>query len=202
MLLDGVERRTALAELLLRREPWDALMVVFGESDTVAHHFWRFHDRASPRYAPRPHADAIRRVYRALDDAIGRLVAAAGDASVAVVSDHGSGGAGDVVVHLNRYLARAAGCSRFRRAAVERRAGRCAASRVRAVPLGSRGALLRRAAGGGRAARRRRALRRHRLGGTARVLGGARLPPRASGSTARVASPTGTVAAGGLRARA
>ena len=59
-LLDGVERRTALAELLLRREPWDALMVVFGESDTVAHHFWRFHDRASPRRAASPHADAIR----------------------------------------------------------------------------------------------------------------------------------------------
>src|SRR5262245_15767852 len=112
-LLDGVARRTTVAEALLRREPWDALMVVFGESDTVAHHFWRFHDPASPRHAPSRHADAIRLVYRALDATIGRLLAAAGDACVAIVSDHGSGGASDRVVHLNRYLAQH-GLLRFR----------------------------------------------------------------------------------------
>src|SRR5262249_32631103 len=43
-LLDGVERRATLAAHLLAAEPWDCVMVVFGESDTVAHHFWRFHD--------------------------------------------------------------------------------------------------------------------------------------------------------------
>ena len=143
MLLDGVERRTALAELLLRREPWEALMVVFGESDTVAHHFWRFHDRASPRWAASPHADAIRRVYRALDVAIGRLVAAAGDASVAVVSDHGSGGAGDRVIHVNRYLAEQ-GMLRFR-AGGGTTARRLRDLAVRAVPHRLQGAVLRRA---------------------------------------------------------
>src|SRR5207249_493261 len=79
---------------------------VFGESDTVAHHFWRFHDRRSPRHAPSPFGDAVRHVYEALDAAIGALLAAAPpDATVAVVSDHGSGGAGDRVVHLNRRFA-------------------------------------------------------------------------------------------------
>src|SRR5262249_24907351 len=32
-LLDGIERRTTLTQVVLRREPWDACMVVFGESD-------------------------------------------------------------------------------------------------------------------------------------------------------------------------
>jgi len=141
LLLDGVRRRAALAEMLLRREPWDALMVVFGESDTVAHHFWRFHDRGSPRWEPSRHADAVRRVYRALDDAVARLVSAAGDPAVAVVSDHGSGGAGDRVAHINRYLAEH-GLLRFR-------AGGGGASRalralaLRAVPHRMQGAVLR-----------------------------------------------------------
>jgi len=142
-LLDGIERRTVLAETLLGREAWDALMVVFGESDTVAHHFWRFHDTSSPRHAPGPHADAILRVYRALDAAIGRMVAAAGDACVAVVSDHGSGGASDRVVHLNRYLEQR-GLLGFRpRAGAASRAVRGLA--LRAVPFRLQGALVRRA---------------------------------------------------------
>src|SRR6185503_4825086 len=61
-LLDGIERRSALARMLCARESWDALMVVFGESDTVAHHFWRFHDPRSPRHTPSPFASAIRLV--------------------------------------------------------------------------------------------------------------------------------------------
>lgn len=144
-LLDGVARRTTLTESLLRREAWDTVMVVFGESDTVAHHFWRFHDPASPRHAPSRHAAAIRRVYRALDAAIGRLVAAAGDACVAVVSDHGSGGASDRVVHLNRYLEQR-GFLGFRpRGGAASRAMRNLA--LRAVPFRLQGALVRRAPG-------------------------------------------------------
>jgi predicted AlkP superfamily phosphohydrolase/phosphomutase len=165
-LLDGVARRTTVAEALLRREPWDALMVVFGESDTVAHHFWRFHDPASPRHAPSRHAHAIRLVYRALDAAIGRLLAAAGDACVAVVSDHGSGGASDRVVHLNRYLAQHVLVS-----------GRAAVPpRGRAWPGAARRALVSgrpRASDPAAAGRRRRA----RFGGiSGRVLRGTRLP--------------------------
>ncbi len=142
-LLDGVERRATLTEALLRRERWDALMVVFGESDTVAHHFWRFHDPHSPRHAPGRHADAILRIYRALDAAVGRLVAAAGDACVAVVSDHGSGGASDRVVHLNRYLEQQ-GLLGFRpRGGAAARAARTLA--LRAVPYRLQGVLVRRA---------------------------------------------------------
>jgi len=141
-LLDGVRRRSELASLLLRREPWDALMVVFGESDTVAHHFWRFHDQRSPRHAPSEHAGAILRVYEALDAAIAQMLALAPDATVAIVSDHGSGGASDRVVHLNRRLAEC-GMLAFRDGGQGlARALRTVA--LRTVPVRLQGALLRR----------------------------------------------------------
>ncbi len=104
-LLDGIVRKTALARMWMRRGGWDCLSVVFGESDTIAHHCWRFHDPASPRYTPSPHAGAVAAVYEALDRAVGELLAAApDDTAVLVVSDHGSGGAGDTAVHLNTHL--------------------------------------------------------------------------------------------------
>jgi len=105
LLLRAVDEKSAIAVRLLAREPWDFFMVVFGESDTVAHHFWMFHDPRSPRYR-RGREHAIREVYERLDDAVGALVRAAGeDVVVGVVSDHGFGGAGTGVVHLNNWLA-------------------------------------------------------------------------------------------------
>src|SRR6266404_3595045 len=55
-LLDGIARRGTLVRHCLR-SPLDLSMVVFGESDTIAHHFWRFHDPRSPRHAPSPFGD-------------------------------------------------------------------------------------------------------------------------------------------------
>jgi predicted AlkP superfamily phosphohydrolase/phosphomutase len=106
-----VARKTELARWLLARERWDLFAFYFGESDTAAHHLWALHDPASPRH-PAHVTDAARdglaRVYRALDAAVGELVARAGeDAEVTLVSDHGSGGAGDKVLYLNRALAEA-----------------------------------------------------------------------------------------------
>jgi predicted AlkP superfamily phosphohydrolase/phosphomutase len=142
-LLDGIDRRARLAAHCLRRDRLDLLMVVFGESDTVAHHFWRFHDPRSPRWTASPFADAIRRVYVALDAAIGRLVEAAPrDATFAVVSDHGTGGASDVVVHLNRRL-QAAGLLGFT-ATTPRWATRLRQAALATVPTRWQGAWLRR----------------------------------------------------------
>ncbi len=104
-LLHAIETKERIAAQLLRREPWDFTMIVFGESDTVAHHFWMFHDPNSPRHRP-GHADAIQRVYERLDAAVAALIDAAGDdVSVGIVSDHGFGGSGTGVVHLNNRLA-------------------------------------------------------------------------------------------------
>jgi predicted AlkP superfamily phosphohydrolase/phosphomutase len=102
--------RAAIAEYLLTRQVWDCFLVLFGESDTVSHHFWMFHDPASPRYdaARAPEfGGAIRTIYRQLDAAVGRLVAAAPGATVIVLSDHGFGGTSDHVLYLNRWLAQA-----------------------------------------------------------------------------------------------
>ncbi len=82
--------------------------VVFSESDTVAHHFWRDHDAKSPRHDPSAspmRRGAIAAVYEALDAACAALGDAMGpEAAVFVVSDHGAGGAARRVVHLNRRL--------------------------------------------------------------------------------------------------
>lgn len=104
-LLDGVDRKAAIAGRLLAQEPWDFFMVVFGESDTVSHHFWLFQDPDSPRHRA-GFPDAIRQVYARLDAAVGRLIEAVGEGVVVgVCSDHGFGGAGTGVVHLNNWLA-------------------------------------------------------------------------------------------------
>jgi len=107
-LLHAACRRRDIATALLRRETWDCFAVHFGESDTVAHHFWAFHDPASPRYDPvgaERWGDGIRHVYTVIDQAVGDLVAESGEgATVLIVSDHGSGGTGEWVIHLNRWL--------------------------------------------------------------------------------------------------
>jgi predicted AlkP superfamily phosphohydrolase/phosphomutase len=104
-LLAKIGEKRAIALDLLTREPWDFFMVVFGESDTASHHFWMYHDPKSPRHRPGME-DALLRVYRALDAAVGELADAAGpDTVVGIVSDHGFRGAGTGVIHLNNWLA-------------------------------------------------------------------------------------------------
>lgn len=115
-ILEVLAVKQDIAAYLLQREPWDCFMVLFGEADTVSHHFWLYHDPASPRYQPGSgeFADAIRTVYERLDEAVGALRVLAPDAHVLVASDHGFGGAGDKAVYINRRLAEC-GLLRFRR---------------------------------------------------------------------------------------
>jgi predicted AlkP superfamily phosphohydrolase/phosphomutase len=106
-LLREIPRKQAIGEWLLSTEKWDCLMLLFGESDTVSHHFWMFHDERSPRYNPRASErlkGAIEAVYARLDEALGALIEAAGPEHVVVVSDHGFGGAGTHALYLNRFL--------------------------------------------------------------------------------------------------
>jgi len=117
-LCKRIERRVELARWLLGREHFDLFAIYFGESDTAAHHLWSLHDPHSPRRPARvsPEEQAgFARVYRALDAAVAQLLESAGGANVelSVVSDHGSGGASDKVLYLNRAL-EAAGLLAFR----------------------------------------------------------------------------------------
>ncbi len=115
-LLEVLAVKQAIAAYLLQREPWDCFMALFGEADTVSHHFWLHHDPASPRHlaGAGEFGDAIRTVYRRLDEAVGALLALAPGAHVVIASDHGFGGAGAKAVHINRRLAEC-GLLRFRR---------------------------------------------------------------------------------------
>jgi predicted AlkP superfamily phosphohydrolase/phosphomutase len=136
-LCDGIERKVRLAEGLLARQPWDCFMLLFGESDTAAHHFWSFHDPASPRHDAAGAAalgNPLRTVYAALDHAIGRLIARVPDATVLIVSDHGFGGAGTTAVHLNRWLAQQGYLAFAPRARRARWAGSLRRAAVRALP--------------------------------------------------------------------
>jgi predicted AlkP superfamily phosphohydrolase/phosphomutase len=114
-LLARIERKKAFTLEALARlradaggAPPDLACVVFSESDTAAHHFWRDHDPHSPRHDPAASAarrGALAAVYERLDAACGEIRAAFGeDALCVVVSDHGSGGAARRVVHLGRRL--------------------------------------------------------------------------------------------------
>jgi predicted AlkP superfamily phosphohydrolase/phosphomutase len=108
-ILAAVERKRDLARYVLRRERWDCFMMLFGEADTASHHFWMFADPASPRFdaaGSKRFGRALRDVYRRLDAALGDILAELpADATVLVASDHGFGGAGTTVLHLNRWLA-------------------------------------------------------------------------------------------------
>lgn len=141
-LLEGIDTKERIACDLLAREPWDFFMLVFGESDTVGHHFWMFHDENSPRHRPGPE-HAIRDIYERLDRAVGELRVAAGDdVLIGIVSDHGFGGAGATVAHINNFL-HDAGCLEFSpmRESILKRLG------LTLVPPGMRGALFRKLGG-------------------------------------------------------
>jgi predicted AlkP superfamily phosphohydrolase/phosphomutase len=144
-LLERIDRKRAFAlEALaqLRKAAGgprpELMLVVFSESDSVAHHFWRDHDPTSPRHDPA--ASSVRRgavaaVYERLDAACGEIRAAFGeDAPCVVVSDHGSGGASRRVVHLGR---------RLQEAGLLRRAGAGPGSGLDGLARGARDLALR-----------------------------------------------------------
>lgn len=105
-ILESVQSKARSGLYLYRREPWDCFMMLFGETDTVAHHFWKFHDSDSPRHEPAPALrSTLTDVYRAADAIVGRFLEQTWEnTTVLLVSDHGSGGIGDTAVSLNRWL--------------------------------------------------------------------------------------------------
>jgi predicted AlkP superfamily phosphohydrolase/phosphomutase len=155
-LLERVERKAAFAEEALRglreegREP-SLAVIVFSESDTVAHHYWRDHDPASPRHDPTASAarrSALAAVYQRLDAAAGRLRAVFGeDALCLLVSDHGQGGASRRVVHVNRRLADCGLLARRTIGLVDTGARRARDAALRALPPGAAQRLFRRLRG-------------------------------------------------------
>ena len=92
MLVEGVRRKAEWSTELLARGPWDLFMQVFTESHCVGHQCWHLHDSEHPAHDPAVAAitgDPLRRVYGAIDRAIGEIVASADDAQVVVFAAHG-----------------------------------------------------------------------------------------------------------------
>ncbi|HWP45788.1 MAG TPA: alkaline phosphatase family protein [Candidatus Limnocylindrales bacterium] len=108
VILKTIERKAATAKYLLQREPWDCFMILFGESDLIGHHYWKYHDPNSPLHDPHESpecAKAVLTVYQTLDRIIGELTGMISEDTVVILmSDHGFGGAGDKVIYLNRWL--------------------------------------------------------------------------------------------------
>ncbi|RIL05483.1 MAG: hypothetical protein DCC71_10265 [Proteobacteria bacterium] len=153
-LLARIDRKLGFALEALRvlrddgREP-ELAIVVFSESDTVAHHYWRDHDARSPRHDPSASAvrkTALAAVYERLDAAIGALRSAFGeDAACLVVSDHGQGGASRRVVHVNRRLADCGLLARRRAGALDTAARRARDLALRVLPPRAAQGIFRRA---------------------------------------------------------
>jgi predicted AlkP superfamily phosphohydrolase/phosphomutase len=151
-LLARIARKTrfaleALAQLRARGDAPDLMCVVFAESDTVAHHYWRDHDPLSPRHDPTASAKrrgAVAGVYEALDAACGELRRAFGEgAACFALSDHGTGGAAREVVHLGRRLADCGLLARGRSSAASLAARRARDLALRALPPSARERVFR-----------------------------------------------------------
>jgi len=116
----------------------DLAVVIFSESDTVAHHYWRDFDPLSPRHDPSAsprRKGAIAAVYRRLDEACGRIRGAFGtDALCIVLSDHGTGGASHRILHVGK---------RLEECGLLRRRGERVAPALDHLAQGVRSALLR-----------------------------------------------------------
>ena len=87
-----MQRKAAWTAELLARGGWDLFMQVFTEWHCAGHQCWHLHDVGHPSHDPAfvaAYGDPLRRVYRAIDSAIGKVLAHAGEARVIVFTAHG-----------------------------------------------------------------------------------------------------------------
>jgi predicted AlkP superfamily phosphohydrolase/phosphomutase len=91
-LLRGVALKRELTSFVLARERFDFALQVFTEAHCAGHQAWHLHDAAHPAHDPALAAavgDPLRRVYEALDAAVGELARSAPDAALVVLAGHG-----------------------------------------------------------------------------------------------------------------
>jgi predicted AlkP superfamily phosphohydrolase/phosphomutase len=93
-LLAATENTTRVATELMSREMCDLFVVVLRITDEAAHFFWKYMDETHPSYSPEDKAyrSAILTCYQKADNALSRIVEAAGEGvTLFVMSDHGAG---------------------------------------------------------------------------------------------------------------
>lgn len=91
-LVRGVRTKASLTRHFLELGEWDFFIQVFTEAHCVGHQCWHLHDVTHPGHDPSISSatgDPLRRVYAAIDTAIGEVLGDAGDALVVVLVAHG-----------------------------------------------------------------------------------------------------------------
>lgn len=89
-LRKGIVRRGAICEDLLRREPWNFFFTVFGETHSAGHFFWHLsQDHPLHRWRKAVAGDPMLRVFKSVDEAIGKILATRPDADVVLFSPEG-----------------------------------------------------------------------------------------------------------------
>ncbi len=131
-----IELRKRAALGLLKEFRPEFFCVVFVGIDRVCHRFWRDHEagEASGRSDGDPFQRAVQTAYEMVDEAVGQLVAEAGDETdVLILSDHGSG---PVHGHLNlrRLLAQNGLLTEKRRSASRQRLATYVEQTISAIP--------------------------------------------------------------------
>jgi predicted AlkP superfamily phosphohydrolase/phosphomutase len=105
--LRAIREKADTAKYLATSRPWDCFMVLFGESDSGGHYFWKYCDPKSPLFVE--HAtgvrDALLKIYEELDRQAGELLALLpADTTVLMMSDHGFGGVSNCLLYPNCWL--------------------------------------------------------------------------------------------------
>lgn len=94
-MIANIARKCRLFEALLTEQDWDLFFGVFDDAHQVGHLCWHLHDPEHPRHDAALAArlgDPLKDVYRALDDALGRILAHTGrESTVIVYSSSGMG---------------------------------------------------------------------------------------------------------------
>ena len=88
----GIQKRIAICRDLLSRERWDLFLTYFSELHSGQHYFWHLSQPDHPLHSvyATPGEDPLLDLFKAVDRAIGEIVAAAPPgATVMIFSDHG-----------------------------------------------------------------------------------------------------------------
>jgi predicted AlkP superfamily phosphohydrolase/phosphomutase len=106
-ILETIGKKTATVKYLMKNKPWDCFMILYGESDSTSHQYWRYCDPKSPLFTDQPPGlqDSILKVYQELDRQVAELIALLpAETTVLMMSDHGFGGVSDWVIYPNCWL--------------------------------------------------------------------------------------------------
>lgn len=106
-IIKMTEKRTQVAQYLMKKYQWDLFNVVFVAPDRIMHHYWKYMDKTHPDYDAGISDDlsaGMLRVYQAVDKAIGELLSECPPGTnTLIMSDHGAG-ANRKVFAINDWL--------------------------------------------------------------------------------------------------